>query len=285
MTLPKVPRTKDIGRLVSLKGTITRTGPVKLLERSKMYVCVKCKSELKSLYDYEEGGISLPECCGKVKSVDVGDVVGSCIDYQEITMQEQVGKLIVGTIPRSICVLLENDLVDLCKAGDDVTVTGVTIRRWRYSQVGDRCVLSLNLLANHIVVHNIHISAVTTDEIQTEHQCFWVKLFLKYNQKARHKENTLKGRNEIIKSICPNLFGMYYVKLALALVLIGGVAKHDRSGIKVRADCHMLLVGDPGKLSFFIPSLQVLGKYIRICISNQSHSYLDLPCVLVADLF
>lgn len=39
---------------------------------------------------------------------------------------------------------------------------------------------------------------------------------------------------------------MYYVKLALALILIGGVAKQDRSGVKVRGDSHLLLVGDPG---------------------------------------
>ena len=43
-------------------------------------------------------------------------------DYQEIKVQEQIQKLEIGTIPRSICVILEDDLVDLCKAGDDVTV-------------------------------------------------------------------------------------------------------------------------------------------------------------------
>ncbi len=51
----------------------------------------------------------------------------SCIDYQEIKIQEHVNKLSVGTIPRSITVILENDLVDTCKAGDDVTVSYVFI--------------------------------------------------------------------------------------------------------------------------------------------------------------
>ena len=34
---------------------------------------------------------------------------------QEIKIQEQVQKLAVGTIPRSMWVVLEDDLVDTCK--------------------------------------------------------------------------------------------------------------------------------------------------------------------------
>ena len=55
----------------------------------------------------------------------------SCRDYQEIKIQEQVQKLAVGTIPRSMWVVLEDDLVDSCKAGDDVTICGVVMRRWK----------------------------------------------------------------------------------------------------------------------------------------------------------
>jgi DNA helicase MCM9 len=47
-----------------------------------------------------------------------------CRDLQEIRVQEQVASLTVGSIPRSISVILEDDLVDKCKAGDDVMVHG-----------------------------------------------------------------------------------------------------------------------------------------------------------------
>lgn len=36
--------------------------------------------------------------------------------------QEQVSKLHVGSMPRSMWVTLEDDLVDSCKPGDDVVV-------------------------------------------------------------------------------------------------------------------------------------------------------------------
>ena len=45
-----------------------------------------------------------------------------CCNYQEIKIQEQVQRLAVGTIPRSMWVVLQDDLVDSCKAGDDVTI-------------------------------------------------------------------------------------------------------------------------------------------------------------------
>jgi len=44
-------------------------------------------------------------------------------DYQEVKIQEQVQKLEVGKIPRSVWAVLTDDLVDSCKPGDDVTVT------------------------------------------------------------------------------------------------------------------------------------------------------------------
>jgi DNA replicative helicase MCM subunit Mcm2 (Cdc46/Mcm family) len=39
-------------------------------------------------------------------------------------MQELVSNLSLGTLPRSIWVSLEDDLVDTCKPGDDIIVVG-----------------------------------------------------------------------------------------------------------------------------------------------------------------
>lgn len=39
---------------------------------------------------------------------------------------------------------------------------------------------------------------------------------------------------------------MYIAKLALAIVLCGGVAKTNETGTRVRGEPHLLLIGDPG---------------------------------------
>ncbi|PHT30012.1 putative DNA helicase MCM9 [Capsicum baccatum] len=60
------------------------------------------------------------------------------------------------------------------------------------------------------------------------------------------KDIPLKGRNAVLQGICPQVFGLFTVKLAVALTLIGGVQHVDASGTKVRGESHLLLVGDPG---------------------------------------
>ena len=43
-------------------------------------------------------------------------------DYQEIKVQEKLDLYSAGNLPRSIIAILEDDLVDACKPGDDVTI-------------------------------------------------------------------------------------------------------------------------------------------------------------------
>jgi hypothetical protein len=42
------------------------------------------------------------------------------------------------------------------------------------------------------------------------------------------------------------IYGLFLVKLAVAITLIGGCPRRDDSGTHIRGECHMLLIGDPG---------------------------------------
>ena len=61
-----------------------------------------------------------------------------------------------------------------------------------------------------------------------------------------HRHNELEARNHIIASFCPQIYGLYPIKLAVCLVLCGGIERKDPNGTRNRGDSHILLVGDPG---------------------------------------
>ncbi|KAJ3251035.1 hypothetical protein HK103_002921 [Boothiomyces macroporosus] len=179
-------------------------------------------------------------------------------DYQEIRIQEQVSRLDIGTIPRTITCILMDDLVDECKAGDDVTVTSIVIERWKRIRDHDRLELEITLYANNIRVNNSNATLGLTRELQEEFENFW----------KSHRNTPLLARNKILASFCPQVYGLYIVKLAIMLVLVGGVGKQE-GGLKIRGDSHILLVGvkDSGEWQLEAGALVLADKGI-CCIDE-----------------
>ena len=63
---------------------------------------------------------------------------------------------------------------------------------------------------------------------------------------ARITNRKYTFRNHIVASVCPQLHGLFSVKLAVLLTLIGGVKKEVANGHRIRGQSHLLLIGDPG---------------------------------------
>ena len=127
--------------------------------------------------------------------------------------------LSLGAVPRSVWVTLEDDLVDLVKPGDDVEVIGVVTRRWKPlgKAAEDKTDVSLCIKAMNITVSNSNVisSAVLTEEAEREFRAFW--------SQARHRD--VLGRAQLVSLFCPQVYGLYLVKLALMVALAGGVDK------------------------------------------------------------
>ncbi|RLN80559.1 hypothetical protein BBO99_00004405 [Phytophthora kernoviae] len=250
-------RSNDVKQLIQIAGTVVRTGMIKMQETEREYQCsnAHCGHRFLVKSDPEQGNIlEIPKVCpsdstggtssgGKkpcksTQFIPVGGADSSVVsDHQVIKIQEQASKLGVGSIPRSILVVLEDDLVDSVKAGDQVVVVGILMRTWQPCIRSVRCDLETTIKANSIRIKNATTSQVlVTEELQAEFAQFW----------AKHKRCPMRGRNEIVASICPKVYGLFIVKLAVALTIIGGVSYVDETGMKTRGEPHMLLIGDPG---------------------------------------
>ncbi|XP_076612810.1 DNA helicase MCM9 [Chaetodon auriga] len=246
LTRDTIPRSRDVGHFLSVTGTVIRTSVTKVLEYERDYMCTKCRHVFTVRADFDQFYTFVklvacpnPDGCNSYtfNCLSEGSEPAACKDYQEIKIQEQAQRLSVGSIPRSMVVILEDDLVDRCKSGDDVTVYGVVCQRWKPFFDGSCCDVELVLKANNIEVSNQQAAAaLVMKDVQKEFEQFWIS----------HRHDPMAGRNQILLSLCPQVFGMYLVKLAVAMVLAGGVQRIDCSGTKIRGECHMLLVGDPG---------------------------------------
>ena len=151
-------------------------------------------------------------------------------DWQMIVIQEKPEEIPAGQIPRSVEVVLTDDLVDVARPGDRVSVIGVV----RLSNTGKNVkpVFSIFIEANNVIVAQRFLEEL--------------KLSPEDEEKILSLARDPLIRRKIIASVAPTIYGMWDIKEAVALLLFGGVPKQAPDGTKIRGDIHVLLLGDPG---------------------------------------
>ena len=257
-----------IDKLLTIRGTIVRAGTVKLLEARRLYECTRCKHRFVVAADLEQGAtVQLPNACPSIKdnpckgtSFRHCEEVSLYTNYQEIQVQEGRQCLTVGSTPRTLTVVLQDELADSCQVGEIIEVSGVVIKQWGPTYPGMRCHVGLALQATAIFVAEDRRTAVeVTPEAAHAFKQFWQSNSSGGGggrQTNRSSANPLAARDEILAGFCPQLCGLFTVKLASMLMLIGGLPKRSGSeggggdgrgtGGGTRGEIHFLLVGDPG---------------------------------------
>ncbi|GAB4814822.1 hypothetical protein N2152v2_001868 [Parachlorella kessleri] len=244
------PRIADIAaahidHLITFSGTVVKTGLVKALEARRMYECTKCKHRFVLTADSEMGGtVQLPKACpsqrekpcmsGSFRHCEEAQLF---TNFQELRVQESAQCVSLGAMPHSITVILQDEMAGSYQVGDDVEVTGVVMRQFGRMSPGERCHVGLAVEACSIFkAEQRQSSAEVNPDMVSMFRHFW----------DAHTGCPMLGRSKLVASMAPQLYGLFHVKLATLLMLIGGVPREDQDGARIRGEVHMLLVGDPG---------------------------------------
>ncbi|KAI2613698.1 cell division control protein 54 [Hypoxylon fragiforme] len=261
----------DMDKLICIKGLVIRTTPVIPDMKQAFFRCSVCSHSL--LVGLDRGKIREPtECprqlCNSKNSMQIIHNRCEFEDKQVIKLQETPDAVPAGQTPHSVSVCVYNELVDFCKAGDRVKITGiyrVSPVRVNPRQRSVKSIFKTFVDVVHIAkVDNKRLdmdpSTLDEDTNDPENNIDEVR---NITPEEEEKIKATAARPDIYellsRSLAPSVYEMEDVKKGILLQMFGGTNKTFEKGgsPKYRGDINVLLCGDPST------SKSQLLKYIH----------------------
>lgn len=132
-------RTANIGQLLSISGTVTRTSEVRPELSLATFVCEACRSTVPNVeqtFRYTEPTQCPNQECGNRQGWRLDIRQSTFVDWQKVRVQENSSEIPTGSMPRTIDVILRGEIVDRAKAGEKCIFTGTLIVVPDVSQLG-----------------------------------------------------------------------------------------------------------------------------------------------------
>ena len=192
-------------------------------------------------------------------------------DHQVVTIQELPELAPPGQLPRSIDVILDDDLADIAKPGDRIQVIGV------YRSLGgglnDNGAFKVIILANSVYqLHALSTSSRVTENLTPTDIDNIVKL-------SRKKQVF----SLLAESLAPSIYGHSYIKMAVLLMLLGGTTKTLENGARLRGDINILMVGDPSTAKSQMLRFVLNTAPLAITTTGRGSSGVGLTAAVTTD--
>lgn len=132
-------RAKNIGQLLSISGTVTRTSEVRPELSLGTFICEGCRSVIPNVeqtFRYTEPTQCPNAECGNRLAWQLDIRQSTFIDWQKVRIQENSSEIPTGSMPRTMDVILRGEMVDRAKAGEKCIFTGALIVVPDVSQLG-----------------------------------------------------------------------------------------------------------------------------------------------------
>ncbi|KAJ4981873.1 hypothetical protein NE237_032710 [Protea cynaroides] len=264
-----------IGSMICVEGIVTKCSLVRPKVVRSVHYCPTTSAFITREYRDITSNIGLPTGSVYPTRDENGNLLvteyGLCKykDHQTLSMQEVPENSAPGQLPRTVDVIVEDDLVDSCKPGDRLAIVGI------YKAIPGRSKGSVNgvfrtvLIANNVSLLNKEANApiYTTDDI-------------KNIRKIAEREDTF---DILGNSLAPSIYGHSWIKKAVVLLMLGGMEKNLKNGTHLRGDINMMMVGDPSvaksQLLRFIMNIAPLA----ISTTGRGSSGVGLTAAVTSD--
>ncbi|KAF2878065.1 MCM2/3/5 family-domain-containing protein [Massariosphaeria phaeospora] len=250
----------DMDKLVSVKGLVIRATPVIPDMKDAFFRCSVCNHTVK--VDIDRGKITEPTRCPRAvcessNSMQIVHNRSGFADKQVIKLQETPDSVPDGQTPHSVSLCAYDELVDVCKAGDRVEITGIF--KCNQVRINPRQRTVKNIFKTYVDVLHIQkvdkkrmgIDVSTLEEELAEHIAGNIEETRKVSKEMEEKIKATAVRDDVYdllsRSLAPSIYELDDVKKGILLQLFGGTNKSFEKGgsPKYRGDINVLLCGDP----------------------------------------
>ena len=229
-----------IGKLITIRGIVTRVSDVKPSIEVQAYTCDACGYEIfqeiksKTFSPMIDCESEICKANRKPGRLFPSTRASKFTPYQDVKIQELASDVPPGNIPRMLSIHVKGGLVRSMSPGDLVDVSGIFLPQ---PYTGFQALKAGLLTETYLEAQNVK-----------QHKRKYENLGLTDEVKA--KIENLRNQDNfydiLASSIAPEIFGHLDIKKALLLLLVGGVTKEIGDGMRIRGDINILLMGDPG---------------------------------------
>lgn len=282
---PRTLNSQFLNKLVSVEGIVTRTS----LVRPKLIRSVHFAEKTGRFHyrDYTDATTTLTTRIPTPAIYPTEDPEGNKLlteygystymDHQRITVQEMPEMAPAGQLPRSVDVILDDDLVDKTKPGDRVNIVGVfkSLGAGGLNQSESKAQQGFRTLILGTAVYPLHArsTGVSAKEILTDFDI--------------RKINKLSKKKDIFdilsQSLAPSIYGHEHIKRAILLMLMGGVEKNLENGSHLRGDINILMVGDPSTAKSQLLRFVLNTASLAIATTGRGSSGVGLTAAVTTD--
>ncbi|VAH20312.1 unnamed protein product [Triticum turgidum subsp. durum] len=226
-----------IGTMVCVEGIVTKCSLVRPKVVKSVHYCPATMAFMSREYRDITSFVGLPTGSVYPTRDENGNLLvteyGMCQykDHQTLSMQEVPENAAPGQLPRTVDVIVEDDLVDCCKPGDRVSIVGLYKALPGKSKGSVSGVFRTVLIANNVSLLNKEANAPV------------------YTREDLKRMKEISRRNDTFdllgNSLAPSIYGHIWIKKAVVLLMLGGVEKNLKNGTHLRGDINMMMVGDP----------------------------------------